>query len=157
MQAPDRASPVHENATDAAHRAGGRGGAARGGPAGGYAREHGDLLGNEFELYDAVEFRPPQGTFVLLRARGETLAGGALRRWADGTGEIKRMWTHPAHRGQGHGRRVLATPVRDARRGWRGTAYARARPDAGGRPGPARATAATRGSAPRRGPELVPS
>jgi len=46
----------------------------------------------------------------------ETVAGGALRRWADGIGEIKRMWTAPGHRRRGHARRVLAA-LEDAARG----------------------------------------
>jgi putative acetyltransferase len=47
-------------------------------------------------------------TFLVVGAGGETVAGGALRRLADGIGEIKRMWTSPAHHGGGHASRVLA-------------------------------------------------
>ena len=48
------------------------------------------------------------GAFVLLRHGGETVAGGAIRRYDDQTAEVKRMWTSHVHRRQGLGRRVLA-------------------------------------------------
>ena len=48
------------------------------------------------------------GAFVLLRHRGETVAGGAIRRYDAETAEVKRMWTSHVHRRQGLGRRVLA-------------------------------------------------
>ena len=44
----------------------------------------------------------------------ETLAGGALRRLADGIGEVKRMWTAPEHRRRGHARRILEALERRA-------------------------------------------
>jgi SsuE family FMN reductase len=47
------------------------------------------------------------GAFVLLRHGGETVAGGAIRRYDDQTAEVKRMWTSHLHRRQGLGRRVL--------------------------------------------------
>ncbi|MEV6410486.1 NADPH-dependent FMN reductase [Kribbella sp. NPDC051718] len=48
------------------------------------------------------------GSFVLLRHDGQTVAGGAIRRYDDQTAEVKRMWTSHLHRRQGLGRRVLA-------------------------------------------------
>jgi GNAT superfamily N-acetyltransferase len=48
------------------------------------------------------------GAFVLLRYGGQTVAGGAIRRYDDQTAEVKRMWTSHLHRRQGLGRRVLA-------------------------------------------------
>jgi SsuE family FMN reductase len=48
------------------------------------------------------------GSFVLLRHGGQTVAGGAIRRYDDQTAEVKRMWTSHLHRRQGLGRRVLA-------------------------------------------------
>ncbi|MEU8222751.1 NADPH-dependent FMN reductase [Kribbella sp. NPDC048915] len=48
------------------------------------------------------------GAFVLLRYCGQTLAGGALRRYDEHTAEVKQMWTSHLHRRQGLGRRVLA-------------------------------------------------
>ncbi|MFI6832277.1 NADPH-dependent FMN reductase [Kribbella sp. NPDC050241] len=48
------------------------------------------------------------GAFVLLRHGGQTVAGGAIRRYDGDTAEVKRMWTSHLHRRQGLGRRVLA-------------------------------------------------
>jgi SsuE family FMN reductase len=57
----------------------------------------------------AADFHPEQGgAFVLLRHGGETVAGGAIRRYDDQTAEVKRMWTSHLFRRQGLGRRVLA-------------------------------------------------
>jgi ribosomal protein S18 acetylase RimI-like enzyme len=72
-----------------------------------YAR-YGVLTQGEFDAYDEAEFAPPAGALLLAVIDGETVAGGALRRLADGVGEIKRMWTAPAHRRRGHSRRILA-------------------------------------------------
>jgi SsuE family FMN reductase len=56
----------------------------------------------------AADFHPEQGgAFVLLRHGGETVAGGAIRRYDDQTAEVKRMWTSHLFRRQGLGRRVL--------------------------------------------------
>jgi GNAT superfamily N-acetyltransferase len=54
-----------------------------------------------------VEFGPPDGGVVLLLADGEPMAGGAFRRYDDRTAELKRIWTHSAHRRRGLARRVL--------------------------------------------------
>ena len=99
------------------------------------ARYH-DLLTEEqhraeMAHYAAEEFAPPVGSLVLRLADGEPVAGGAFRRRlepelgevarlaradardADGvpavpTAELKRIWTHDAHRRRGLARRVLA-------------------------------------------------
>jgi GNAT superfamily N-acetyltransferase len=47
------------------------------------------------------------GALVLLTDRGETVAGGAIRRIDNETAEIKRVWTSNPHRRRGLGRRVL--------------------------------------------------
>jgi GNAT superfamily N-acetyltransferase len=73
-----------------------------------YRALYGEEVARELSLYAASEFGPPTGAFLLATTGTETIAGGALRRWSAGVGEIKRMWTNPAHRGQGHGRRILA-------------------------------------------------
>jgi ribosomal protein S18 acetylase RimI-like enzyme len=73
-----------------------------------YRAEYGALIEDEIGLYEADEFVPPHGVFLVYEAHGRTIAGGALRRLAEGIGEIKRMWTAPEHRGRGHARRVLA-------------------------------------------------
>jgi ribosomal protein S18 acetylase RimI-like enzyme len=56
---------------------------------------------------DASEFDPPLGGFLVLRSNGMTIAGGGIRELFDGTAEIKRMWTHPEYRRQGHAISVL--------------------------------------------------
>jgi ribosomal protein S18 acetylase RimI-like enzyme len=74
-----------------------------------YAGVYGDdVARDELATRDAADFRPPAGTLLLLESGGKTIAGGGLVRIADGLGEIKRMWTSPNHRCQGHARRVLA-------------------------------------------------
>jgi GNAT superfamily N-acetyltransferase len=47
------------------------------------------------------------GALVLLTDKGETVAGGAIRRIDNETAEIKRVWTSNPHRRRGLGRRVL--------------------------------------------------
>ncbi|GAA3880968.1 GNAT family N-acetyltransferase [Leifsonia kafniensis] len=56
----------------------------------------------------AAEFDPPLGTFLVLMDGDVTVAGGGIRRFDDETCEIKRMWTHPDYRRQGHAKAVLA-------------------------------------------------
>jgi DNA-binding MarR family transcriptional regulator/GNAT superfamily N-acetyltransferase len=53
------------------------------------------------------EMTPPAGYFVLAWLDGEAVGCGALKCGRDGIGEIKRMWTARAARGQGVARRVL--------------------------------------------------
>jgi GNAT superfamily N-acetyltransferase len=85
----------------------------------------------EMAHYGADEFAPPVGSLVLLPEGGDPVAGGAFRRrlepelgdatrlarpgTRDGDGapavptaELKRIWTHGAHRRRGLARRVLA-------------------------------------------------
>lgn len=51
---------------------------------------------------------------------GETVAGGAFRRYDAAAAELKRVWTHPRHRGEGLGRLVVRELEREAlRRGYR--------------------------------------
>ncbi|MHA7134849.1 GNAT family N-acetyltransferase [Oerskovia turbata] len=97
----------------------------------------------EMEHYPAADFAPPHGELVLLLAEGEPVAGGAFRRRAEPevgeaarrtrprestrgathaddasplvpTAELKRIWTHSAHRRRGLARRVLAELERRA-------------------------------------------
>ena len=72
-----------------------------------YRELYGAAAAGEMRGFDAIEFAPPEGAFLVLIEDGETVAGGALRRLADGIGEVKRMWTAPAHRGRGYGWRIL--------------------------------------------------
>ncbi len=55
----------------------------------------------------AEEFDPPLGGFVVLLHEGQTVAGGGIRCFAPGTAEVKRMWTSPDFRRQGHASTVL--------------------------------------------------
>jgi GNAT superfamily N-acetyltransferase len=89
----------------------------------GLRQEYHDLYGPdvaaEVDQYSPIDFLPPAGAFLILESDGMTIAGGALRRLSPGVGEIKRMWTAPAHRGQGHSRRVLdALEAAAVRRGY---------------------------------------
>lgn len=68
----------------------------------------------------STEFEPPHGGLRLLLADGEPVAGGAFRRHDEHTAELKRIWTHSAHRRQGLGRRLLAELEQEiAERGYR--------------------------------------
>lgn len=57
---------------------------------------------------DAPSMREPSGAFVVARSDADVVACGGVLRHDDTTGEIKRMWVHPAWRGLGVGRRMLA-------------------------------------------------
>jgi len=74
-----------------------------------YRALYGGVVDDEVSRHDAREFQPPTGAFLVATVGGETIAGGALRRWSAGVGEIKRMWTSPSYRGQGHARRILVS------------------------------------------------
>ena len=71
-----------------------------------YEVRYGEI--DEMAAVDAREFDPPSGTFLVLVEDGEVLAGGGLRRIADDTCEVKRMWTAAAHRRNGYATQVLA-------------------------------------------------
>lgn len=97
----------------------------------------------EMEHYPAQDFAAPHGELVLVLEDGDPVAGGAFRRRtepelgdparlarpaarrADGapavrTAELKRIWTHSAHRRRGLARLVLAELERRAvERGYR--------------------------------------
>jgi putative acetyltransferase len=78
-----------------------------------------------FGLYERPDQERPEldafddGVFVIVRDDSDparpAVACGGLRERRPGVGEIKRMFTLPAARGQGHGRAVLDTLVADAR------------------------------------------
>ena len=102
-----------------------------------------EQLREELEHYPAADFAPPAGELLLLLDDGAPVAGGAFRhrtepelgdsarlarpaaRRADGTpalptAELKRIWTHSAHRRRGHARAVLhELEHRAAQRGYR--------------------------------------
>ena len=52
-------------------------------------------------------FEPPDGTFLVVFADGEPAGCGGLVRYDETTGELRRMYVVPAHRGQGLGRLIL--------------------------------------------------
>ena len=97
-----------------------------------------EQLRDEMEHYPAQDFAAPHGELVLVLEDGEPVAGGAFRRRAepelgdaarlarpgtrraDGTpavrtAELKRIWTHSAHRRRGLARVVLDVLERRAR------------------------------------------
>lgn len=70
----------------------------------------------ELNRYPAEAFAPPQGNFVLLLRDGETIAGGAFKRYDARTAEVKRMWTRRDLRRQGLAAAVLGELESLARR-----------------------------------------
>ncbi|MET9295674.1 GNAT family N-acetyltransferase [Streptomyces sp. NPDC003077] len=85
-----------------------------------YLRRYGASARREMTRYPAGDFAPPDGVLLLLLEDGDPVAGGAFRRY-DATGaELKRIWTHSAHRRRGLARRVVTELERIARaRGYR--------------------------------------
>ncbi|WP_030751350.1 GNAT family N-acetyltransferase [Streptomyces griseus] len=77
-----------------------------------YLTRYGDA--SDLTRFPAGEFAPPHGAFLLLLEGGVPVAGGAYRRYDPDTAELKRIWTHSAHRRRGLARRVLAALERDA-------------------------------------------
>lgn len=51
-----------------------------------YLNFYGESVAADLDAYDAGEFLPPTGALLLAVAGEETVAGGALRRWAAGVG-----------------------------------------------------------------------
>ncbi|SDP33549.1 Acetyltransferase (GNAT) family protein [Streptomyces sp. cf386] len=84
------------------------------------ARYGGDAHG-EMARYPDEEFTAPYGgVLLLLLEHGDPVAGGAFRRYDATTAELKRIWTHSAHRRRGLARRVVAELEREAgARGYR--------------------------------------
>jgi ribosomal protein S18 acetylase RimI-like enzyme len=65
---------------------------------------------------DAGEVEEGRGAFLVARVGGQPGGCGAVRRIADGAGEIKRMYVAPGFRGRGIGARLLAALEGEARR-----------------------------------------
>ncbi|MFJ6213002.1 GNAT family N-acetyltransferase [Streptomyces sp. NPDC092296] len=86
-----------------------------------YQTRYGHDARSELTRYPAAEFAPPHGALLLLLEGGTAVAGGAFRRHQDpATAELKRIWTHSAHRRRGLARRVVAELEREAAaRGYR--------------------------------------
>ncbi|MEW1807814.1 GNAT family N-acetyltransferase [Pseudarthrobacter sp. NPDC080039] len=78
-----------------------------------YDTRYGDLFGrsaaaDELNRYPAAEFEEPNGALLVVQEDGESIAGGAFRRYDHTTAELKRIWTHSGHRRRGLARLVLA-------------------------------------------------
>jgi GNAT superfamily N-acetyltransferase len=73
-----------------------------------------ERLGPEFEPVEEIfaterTFEEPRASFVVLYARGRPIACGGVRSLGPELAEIKRMFVTAEARGEGHGRRLLAT------------------------------------------------
>lgn len=78
-----------------------------------YGTRYNDLFGDrevadELNRYPAAEFAAPGGALLIIQENGESIAGGAFRRYDATTAEFKRIWTATGHRRRGLGRLVLA-------------------------------------------------
>jgi ribosomal protein S18 acetylase RimI-like enzyme len=61
------------------------------------------------------DYTPPGGRLYLARSSDEVAGCGALRRWSDNIGEMKRLYVREAFRGQGIGKRLAVQVIADAR------------------------------------------
>ncbi|MFD4997487.1 GNAT family N-acetyltransferase [Streptomyces buecherae] len=86
-----------------------------------YTARYGGDAHQELARYPDEEFTPAHGgTLLLLLEDGDPVAGGAFRRYDATTAELKRIWTHSAHRRRGLARQVVIELERTAReRGYR--------------------------------------
>jgi GNAT superfamily N-acetyltransferase len=81
-----------------------------------YEERYGSRSATELTKYPPAEFAPPRGVLLIVRENGESVAGGAFKRYDERTAEVKRMWTHSAHRRRGLARLVLAELEAEAKR-----------------------------------------
>ncbi|MBB3258191.1 GNAT superfamily N-acetyltransferase [Paraburkholderia bannensis] len=74
----------------------------------------------ELARYPAELFAPPEGAFIIVERDGETVGGGAFKRYDAQTAELKRIWTREDQRRQGLARRVVEElEARALRQGYR--------------------------------------
>ena len=78
-----------------------------------YDTRYGDLFGrkaaaDESNRYPAEEFEAPGGAHLVIQENGESIAGGAFRRYDFRTAELKRIGTHSGHRRRGLAKVVVA-------------------------------------------------
>lgn len=74
-----------------------------------------ELYADQLTRYDRADppddnprdYTPPQGLFLLLCLDNQPAGCGGYRVHDTTTGEIKRLYIRPEHRGRGHGRRIL--------------------------------------------------
>ena len=71
---------------------------------------------DEINRYPAEVFTAPNGSFLLLLRGGSAISGGAFMTIDKNAVEIKRVWTHPDHRGERLARLVLAELEAEASR-----------------------------------------
>jgi GNAT superfamily N-acetyltransferase len=78
------------------------------------AREYSSRYGRPFteqhetlRAYPTERFSPPDGGLLVLVEDGHAIAGGAFQRYDGTTAELKRIWTHSAHRRRGLALRVV--------------------------------------------------
>jgi putative acetyltransferase len=79
---------------------------------------HLDLAFQNFEHekeHLASEYSAPTGAFLIAREHGAVLGCAALRRFAEGDGEFKRLYVVPAARGRGVGALLARRIVTEAR------------------------------------------
>jgi putative acetyltransferase len=60
-------------------------------------------------------YGPPAGALLVAYVEEEPAGCAALRRLDDGSGELKRLFVRPSHRGLGLGRRLTETAIATAR------------------------------------------
>lgn len=74
-----------------------------------YGTRYGHISAHsELTEVPVTDFEAPHGAFLVLIENGETIAGGAIRRYEDETAEVKRVWTSFRHRRRGLARRLMA-------------------------------------------------
>lgn len=78
-------------------------------------RLYGPLEERDAPTATPEELWAPHGTYLVLFADGEPVAGGGIKGLAPGLAEVKRMFVAEAARGRGHARRLL-TGLEDAAR-----------------------------------------
>ncbi|MHA1729096.1 MAG: GNAT family N-acetyltransferase [Promethearchaeota archaeon] len=61
----------------------------------------------EGSINSFASLKPPSGIFYLLDVDGKIGGMGGIRKLREDTGEIKRMYINPKHRGEGFGKRLL--------------------------------------------------
>jgi predicted acetyltransferase len=69
-------------------------------------------IGSELANLES-EYSPPAGVFLLAGLRGACVGCGAIRRFSEGVGEIKRLYVSPEARGVGLGRRLATALVEE--------------------------------------------
>lgn len=72
-----------------------------------YDARYGDGSGDSAYDVGPHEFDAPLGGFLVLMDGERTVAGGGIRCYAPGTAEVKRMWTNPEYRRQGHASTIM--------------------------------------------------